>query len=67
MSLNVILIIIDISVIKQKMYKGKNSNPMSFAIGPNKGGTTVEPIYALAICMPMIVPEFSAPKLYGVE
>lgn len=41
--------------------------PIKLPKRPNSGGRNVEPTYALAICIPIIAPEFSAPKLYGVE
>ena len=37
------------------------------AIRPNKGGINVVPIYALAICIPIIACDFSLPKFLGVS
>ena len=43
------------------------AKPAELPNSPNSGGIKVEPTYALAICIPIIAPEFSAPKLVGVE
>ena len=34
---------------------------------PKNGAISVDPRYAHAICIPIIAPEFSAPKFVGVE
>ena len=49
---------------KKKMrYTGMTEKPILFPISPKSGGINVEPTYALAICMPIMAPEFSATKL----
>ena len=41
--------------------------PVTLEIRPNNGGINVEPVYAPAICTPIIAREFSSPKFEGVE
>ena len=51
---------------KHATYTGISHRP-SFALRkPKRGGAKVEPMYALAICTPMMAWEFSGPKLSGV-
>ena len=45
-----------------KILKLKND-----VICPNNGGINVVPIYALAICIPIIACDFSLPKFLGVS
>ena len=55
------------SATKKIKYIGIILNPILFPNSPNSDGIKVEPAYAPAICMPIIAPEFSVPKLKGVE
>jgi len=52
---------------KNARKKGSIKKLVWFAKNPNRGGIKVEPMYALAIWIPIIAPEFSAPKFAGVE
>ena len=52
---------------KNARYSGIKRKLIWFAISPKSGGMKVEPTYALAICMPIMPCEFSAPKFAGVE
>jgi len=49
------------------MKKGKITIPVKRVKKPRSGGMNVEPVYAPAICTPIIAREFSSPKLNGVE
>lgn len=64
---NVSSVIVIIKAAKIIRYTGRMLKPSSLPSSPNSGGTNVEPIYAAAICIPITEPEFSAPKLAGVE
>ena len=64
---NVSSIIVIISVKKNARKNGITSKPSALPRSPNSGGMNVEPTYALAIWIPIIAPEFSAPKFDGVE
>lgn len=65
--LNVSSVMLIINITKTRRYTGNTLKPIRLPRTPNSGGIKVVPTYALAIWMPMIAPEFSEPKLYGVE
>jgi hypothetical protein len=46
---------------------GKILKPIYDVINPKNGGINVVPIYALAICIPIIACDLSAPKFLGVS
>jgi len=46
---------------------GKTLKFKNEVIYPNNGGINVVPIYALAICIPIIACDFSLPKFLGVS
>ena len=46
---------------------GNSATEILFAIIPNSGGIKSEPVYAEAICTPIIDCDFSLPKRVGVE
>ena len=48
-------------------YTGNNATVIWFAINPKTGGINNVPTYALAICIPIIACDLSAPKCVGVE
>ena len=55
------------SIKKKAIYTGIIFRLIWFARSPKRGGIKVEPTYALAIWIPIMPWEFSAPKLFGVE
>ena len=65
--LNVSSVIVTVSTVKKARKSGSIEKVMPLPSTPKRGGMNVEPIYAEAIWIPMIAPEFSGPKFEGVE
>ena len=63
---NIIAAIVSIRARKMMRYIGMMEKPSLPPKSPKSGGMKVEPTYALAIWMPMMALEFSAPKVPGV-